>query len=252
MSLKRTIFIANWKMNGIPDDIKEINKVAVFLQKKLKNYNKDIIYCPPASLLAYFFKNNFSKIVKFGSQDVSITKTPLGAMTGSLSSKILKLSGAEYVIIGHSEKRVLDDTFKNIKEKIFLANKENLKIIFCIGEFLKDKKNNKSINILKKQIKSSISKNINLKNIIFAYEPVWSIGTGLVPDTEYLQKVFTFLNSFLRKNYSIKSPIILYGGSVNARNIKNLKIINYCSGYLIGGASLKAKNFIEIIKNYYN
>ena len=95
-------------------------------------------------------------------------------------------------------------------------------------------------------------KKTNFSNVTFAYEPVWSIGTGLVPTDEYLEKIFSFLKTLLKNEFKIKSPKILYGGSVNSANIKNLRTIMGCSGYLIGGASLKAKNFIEIIKNYYN
>ena len=120
------------------------------------------------------------------------------------------------------------------------------------GRNLEPKKKNQSLAVLKKQIIGSVTKKINFNNIIFAYEPVWSIGTGLVPSPEYLEKTFLFLNSYLKNNFKIKSPKILYGGSVNPANIKGLRSIKACSGYLVGGASLKAKNFIEIIKNYYN
>jgi len=144
------------------------------------------------------------------------------------------------------------DTFEIIKKKIDAANKVNLKIIFCIGESLKDKNENKSISVLKKQISKSLIKKSNFKNLIFAYEPIWSIGTGLIPNEKYLNKIFYFLKKYLKDNYKIKNPKILYGGSVSGQNIKNLKLINDCSGFLVGGASLRANNFIEIIRNYYN
>lgn len=252
MSFKTTLFIANWKMNGSPSSFSEVAKVADFLDKKLKKYKKTIVFCPPIPLLAYFSKKNKSKRILFGAQDISNTKIDFGAKTGSYSAPLVKLSGAQYLILGHSEKRVAGDNFLSIKEKFLSANKCKFKIVFCIGETLEEKIKNKSLAILKKQILNSLPKKTNLNNVIFAYEPVWSIGTGLVPTSNYLKKIFFFLESLLKSEFKIKSPKILYGGSVNSANIKNLRTIAACSGYLIGGASLKAKNFIEIIKNYYN
>jgi len=252
MSLKTTLFIANWKMNGSPSNFSEVAKVADFLDKKLKKYKKSIVFCPPIPLLAYFSKKNKSKKILFGSQDISNTKIDFGAETGSYSASLIKSSGAQYLILGHSEKRVAGDDFLSIKEKFLSANKSKLKIVFCIGETFEEKKKNISLTILKKQILNSLPKKINLNNVTFAYEPIWSIGTGLVPTNQYLEKIFSFLETLLKSQFKIKSPKIIYGGSVNSANIKNLRNIGACSGYLIGGASLKAKNFIEIIKNYYN
>ena len=252
MSLKTTLFIANWKMNGSPSSFSEVAKVTDFLDKKLKQYKKTIVFCPPIPLLAYFSKKNISKKILFGAQDISNTKMAFGPETGSHSASLIKLSGAQYLILGHSEKRVAGDDFLSIKEKFLSANKNKLKIVFCIGETFEEKNMNKSLAILKKQILNSLPKKTNLNNVIFAYEPVWSIGTGLVPTNQYLEKIFSFLKILLKNELKIKSPKILYGGSVNSGNIKNLRTITGCSGYLIGGASLKAKNFIEIIKNYYS
>ena len=252
MSLKSTMFVANWKMNGTSFNFKEVSKVGVFLNKNLKKYKKSIIFCPPLPLLTYFSKKNVNSNIQFGAQNISNTSLSFGAATGSISASMVKTSGAEYVILGHSESRSSGDSFLMIKNKILHADKTKLKIIFCMGETLSQKKRSQSLAVLKKQIIGSVTKKINFNNIIFAYEPVWSIGTGLVPSPEYLEKTFLFLNSYLKNNFKIKSPKILYGGSVNPANIKGLRSIKACSGYLVGGASLKAKNFIEIIKNYYN
>ena len=252
MSSKSTFFIANWKMNGVPSDFKEINKVAVFLKKQLRQFKKKVVYCPPISLLAHFFKMNAISDIEFGVQNISNTKINFGAMTGSVSPKLAKLSGAKYAIIGHSERRAIGEDFDKIKKKLILNSNSNLNSIFCIGETLLEKKKKKSANVLKKQLAKFLSRNLNFNNIIFAYEPIWAIGTGEIPDHEYLSKIFIFLNNFLKQKYKIKHPKILYGGSVNSSNIKDLRLIPHCSGYLIGGSSFKAKNFIEIIKNYYN
>ena len=252
MSLKSTMFVANWKMNGTSFNFKEVSKVGGFLNKNLKKYKKSIIFCPPLPLLTYFSQRNVNNNIQLGAQNISNTSLSFGAATGSISASMAKTSGAEYVILGHSESRSSGDSLLMIKKKILHADKTKLKIIFCMGETLSQKKKNQSLAVLKKQIIGSVTKKINFNNIIFAYEPVWSIGTGLVPSPEYLEKTFLFLNSYLKNNFKIKSPKILYGGSVNPTNIKGLRSIKACSGYLVGGASLKAKNFIEIIKNYYN
>lgn len=175
MSSKSTLFVANWKMNGTPSDLKEINKVADFLKKKFNKFLKIVIYCPPIPLLTYFSKKNLSNLIKFGAQNVSSTNIDYGAKTGSLSPKLIKQCGAEYVIIGHSERRLKGENFSEIKKKINTSLNSNLKIILCIGETFKQKKNNKSLSILKMQITKSLSMHQNLSNVIFAYEPIWSI-----------------------------------------------------------------------------
>ena len=149
MSSKSTLFVANWKMNGTPSDLKEINKVADFLKKKFNKFLKIVIYCPPIPLLTYFSKKNLSNLIKFGAQNVSSTNIDYGAKTGSLSPKLIKQCGAEYIIIGHSERRLKGENFSEIKKKINTSLNSNLKIILCIGETFKQKINNKSLAILK-------------------------------------------------------------------------------------------------------
>ena len=165
---------------------------------------------------------------------------------------MLKDSGANYVIIGHSEKRLIDEDFKTIREKIKISLKNKLKIIFCIGENLSQKNKGSSLNVLKKQILSSLDVNkINFNNLIIAYEPIWSIGTGIVPTNDYLDKIYRNLKKFLKEKYKVNSPIMLYGGSVTTDNVATLGKIGLISGFLIGGASLKSTSFIKIIKNYF-
>ena len=117
MSSKSIMFVANWKMNGVPSNFKEVSKVGDFLKKGLKKYKKSIIYCPPSPLLTYFFKKNICKSITFGIQDLSNTNLNSGAATGSISASLAKLNGAKYVILGHSEKRSSGDTFLKIKNK---------------------------------------------------------------------------------------------------------------------------------------
>jgi triosephosphate isomerase len=203
-------------------------------------------------LLASFKIKINSKLIDFGAQDISKINLNNGPYTGQLSAKMLKDSGANYVIIGHSEKRLIDEDFKTIKEKINISLKNKLKIIFCIGENLSQKNNGSSLNVLKKQILSSLDVNkINFNNLIIAYEPIWSIGTGIVPTNDYLDKIYRNLKNFLKEKYKVNSPIMLYGGSVTTDNVATLGKIGLISGFLIGGASLKSKSFIKIIKNYF-
>ena len=109
-----------------------------------------------------------------------------------------------------------------------------------------------SLTVLKKQISQSLEKkNINFNKVIIAYEPIWSIGTGIIPTNDYLIKIFTGIKIFLKDKYKVKSPIMLYGGSVTSDNVASLGNISLISGFLIGGASLKSKSFIKIIKNYF-
>lgn len=248
---KTIYFIANWKMNGNHNSIKEIELVFRFLKKSAINKFIKIIFCPPATLINFFRIKIRNRLINFGAQDISKINVDNGPFTGQLSANILKNSGANYVIIGHSEKRLIDEDFKTIKEKINVALKNNLKVIFCIGENLLQKKRGLSLKILKKQILSSLEKKINFNNLIIAYEPVWSIGTGIVPSNNYLNKVYVDLKNFLKKKYNVNSPIMLYGGSVTKDNVATLGDISLISGFLIGGASLKATSFIKIIKNYF-
>ena len=123
-----------------------------------------------------------------------------------------------------------------------------MKVVFCIGENKKEKQNNKTISVLKRQLTNVIEKKFNQNNIIVAYEPVWSIGTGNIPNQYELEKIL----EFIKKSFRGKAPKILYGGSVNPLNIMELKRVNYLDGFLIGGASQSAKKFIDIVKKTYS
>ena len=164
----------------------------------------------------------------------------------STSSDLIKSIGAEYVIIGHSENRQEGETDKLINLKIKSALKSGLKVIFCIGENVKQKRKKITKKILSKQIKMGLSKINDKRNIIIAYEPVWSIGTGLIPKSDDLFETINFIKKKIRK-YKV-----LYGGSVNPKNIRELKSVNNIDGFLIGGSSQVTKKFIDIIKKTFN
>ena len=174
-----------------------------------------------------------------------------GSFTGSISPKMLKDLGCRYVIIGHSENRTAGETDANINKKILSALNKNLKIVFCIGETLKEKRKKITHTILKNQINKGLKGIKNYKNILIAYEPVWSIGTGVIPKHNELETNVSNIRKILSKKTSVKLPI-LYGGSVNDKNISNLKNIRGIKGFLVGSASQNSKKFIDIIKKTIN
>ena len=230
-------------------DLKTLNsldKVIKFLKANKKNKFK-LIYCPPNTLIRPLSKRLKNTNIEVGAQN-SHENENSGPYTGHVNSKMLKNVGAKYVILGHSENRQEGESDKLISLKIKNAIKSGLKIIFCIGETLKEKRNKKTNQVLARQINNGLKLINNKSNIIIAYEPVWSIGTGVIPKSEDLKKSISFIKSKFRK----KSPKVLYGGSVNANNITELKNISMIDGFLIGGASQDSKKFIDIIKKTYN
>ena len=129
--------------------------------------------------------------------------------------------------------------------------KNNLKVVFCIGENKTQKKNKKTFSVLKKQLTNVLDKKFNKNNIIVAYEPIWSIGTGKIPTKNELKKTTIYIKQVLKNIFRKKSPAVLYGGSVDGSNVEMFKEIREIDGFLIGGASKSSKKFIDIIKNYY-
>jgi triosephosphate isomerase (TIM) len=252
MTNKLVYFVGNWKMFGDLASFKIIKNVEKFYKRFTKHNKKNkIVFCIPNTLISFFTQNLKSRHIKIGAQDCHHYKD-YGAFTGSVNASMLKNSGANYVIIGHSEKRLEGDTNKLIKKKIESALKKKLIVIFCIGETSNDKKRKKTFSVLKKQIRDSIDKKFNFKKIIIAYEPIWSIGTGNVPRSHDLHNIFKFIKKCFKSNYKVRSsPPVLYGGSVNDRNISMLSKISEINGFLIGGSSQSSKKFIDIIKNYY-
>ena len=240
------LFIANWKMFG---DLKAVNSAKKVIKfSKTKKFKKvQIIYCPPYTLINQFIKITKNSRIKIGAQNCHYEQSP-GAFTGSINTDLLKSAGAKYVIIGHSENRASGDTNKLINLKIKSALKKKLKVIFCIGETLKERKNKKTNSVLKLQIKQGLKNIKKNHNIIFAYEPIWSIGTGIIPKTKQLENQIFSLKKILLNLWKLNNPKILYGGSVNSNNVHDLKKISSINGFLIGGASQKSKNFIDIIK----
>ena len=243
-------FIGNWKMFGVPKSINILNKINSFHSKFIKNKKYRVIITPPYTLLesyARYFKN---KKILIGSQNC-YHKDLFSSDTAAISPYMIKSVGAKYTLVGHSDNRKEGDTDKLLKEKIKFALKNNLKVVFCIGENKQDKKNKKTFNVLRKQLSKSLDKKFNSKNIIVAYEPIWSIGTGKLPTENELHNTIVFIKKILKGIFQKKSPAVLYGGSVDGNSVRMFREIKEIDGFLIGGASKTSKKFIDIIKNYY-
>ena len=238
-------FIANWKMFGKLSTLISLNKVIKFLKNFKKSNVTKIIYCRPSTLISPMSKKIINSKIQVGAQNCHESPT-YGASTGSINPEMLKNVGAKYVILGHSENRGSGETDKLINAKIKSATKSGLKVIFCIGETLSQKRKKITKKILSKQIALGLQKVKKRKNIVIAYEPVWSIGTGVIPKPDELLSTINFIKKKVR---NIK---VLYGGSVNPKNINELKLIKNIDGFLIGGASQDPKKFIDIIKKTYN
>jgi len=244
----KPLIIANWKCN--PDSLKKaealFSKKAVFL----KDYRRsEVVICPPSVFLSSFSSSK----VKLGAQNCYLEE---GAYTGEVSPGMIKSLGCKYVIIGHSERRgYFGEDDEMINKKIQVCIKNELKPIFCFGEekSVRDKGKESVFKVLEKQIKEGI-KGINDKNvlnIVFAYEPIWAIGSGESCSPEKAEEVVVFIREMLKKKYSLgvsEAVYIVYGGSVNSSN-SNSFLTRSINGLLIGGASLSPKEFISLLKN---
>ncbi len=243
-------FIGNWKMFGVPKSVNILNKINLYYSKD-KNRNKyRVIITPPYTLIESFSRYFSKKRVLIGSQNC-YQKEQYSSNTAAISPFMLKGVGAKYTLIGHSDNRSEGDTDDMLKDKVKYALKNNLKVVFCIGENKKDKKNKRTLAVLKKQLSKVLEKKFNKNNIIVAYEPIWSIGTGKIPTVSELRKTTVYIKKVLKGIFKKNSPAVLYGGSVDGSNVEMFKEIDEIDGFLIGGASKTSKKFIDIIKNYY-
>ena len=239
-------FVANWKMYGNLSSLNTLDKVIKFSKSKEINRGR-LIYCPPYTLISSFSKKFRNCQIGIGAQNCHESES-YGPYTGFVNSRMLKNIGTQFVIIGHSENRRKNESDLLINEKIKSALKAKLKVIFCIGETLSEKRKKKTQLTLSKQIKIGLKNIKNNSNIFIAYEPVWAIGSGIIPRSKDLFETI----KFIKDKFKAKPPKVLYGGSVNPQNITNLKKINNIDGFLIGGASQNAKKFIDIVKKTYS
>jgi len=245
-------FIGNWKMFGVPKSITILNKINKFV-KSDKKFNKryKTVITPPNTLLESYSKFFLNQKISIGAQNCYHIDN-FGANTGSISPLMVKSVGAQYMIVGDSDNRTEGNTDVMLKNKVENSLNNKLKVVFCIGENKTEKKKHRTFKVLKKQMESVLEKKFNYKDIIVAYEPIWSIGTGKIPAPEDLLKTTLFIKKILKNIFKKTStPVVLYGGSVDGENISQFKNLGEIDGFLIGGASKSDKKFIDIIKNYY-
>ena len=205
--------------------------------------NPDVVICPSNIYIPYFLKKGFS----VGIQNVFIRNDV--SATGEITNKQAVTMSIDYVIIGHSERRMyFDETEIDINKKIVDALKYGMKVILCIGETLEEKNMLKTARVLKKQLREDLKNISNFSNIIIAYEPVWAIGTNKIPSNNDIEKTAIFIRETLKQLYNIDNIEIVYGGSVNSKNIKEINKIKEIDGVLVGKASTDAKEFLKIIE----
>ena len=238
------MIIANWKMNGSKELIKEwldfVSQNVEIIQEK------DFIFCPPTCYLDFTGSLIKQKCrdIKLGSQQLdSELSTPL---TGGTHCEMLVDIGCEFAIIGHSEQRIyLNESNQNISDKLKVAVDRNLRPIFCIGESLQQKKSKQTENTLLEQL-DAIPGSI-VDQCIIAYEPVWAIGTGENAEIHYIEEIHSFIKENLKnKTESSNYVSVVYGGSVNLDNYKEIYSSDKVDGLLIGGASLDSNTFTKI------
>jgi len=241
----RKFFVGgNWKMNGSKDEIK---KIVDTLNNAALNDNTDIVVSPPACYLEYTKGLLKPKIKTAGQNSYKVAK---GAFTGDLSPQMLHDVGADWVVLGHSERRnVFGEDDQLIAEKVAFALESGLGVIACIGEKLEERESGKTEEVVFRQMQAIANKVSNWDKVVVAYEPVWAIGTGKTATPQQAQDVHAQLRKWLKEKVSdnVASTLrIIYGGSVTGGNCRELAQSPDIDGFLVGGASLKPE-FIEII-----
>ena len=240
------MFIANWKMNGSQS----------MLVRWLEGINKTLdeslqtkcILCPPVCFLS-----EASKIIKREKLSISlgaqnIDPSNISPLTGGIDGAMLKELGAEYVVIGHSERRkVFKEENQLLSEKLESASKEDLEVIFCIGESLKEKEEGNTISVLKEQLE--ILNDADLNKFIVAYEPVWAIGSGETAKPDDIEDIHRQIVDEVRSSEKESFLGVFYGGSVNSSSSRQILSLKGVQGLLIGGASLECKEFCNIVLN---
>ena len=251
--MRRNIVAGNWKMNlsfELADDL--VNDIAEKLDSV--ELNSDVVICPPFPYLE--LTSDLAQESNFFAGAQNVASFDNGAYTGEVSSKMLASMNVDYCIVGHSERRkYFNETNQEIATKITKLLKDDIKPIFCLGEVLEEREAGKHFEVVQKQLEESLFNltSQEILNVVIAYEPVWAIGTGKTATSLQAQEMHAFIRSLLDKKYGnevAEEISILYGGSCNAKNAKELFANKDVDGGLIGGASLKAEDFLAIIKSF--
>ena len=241
--MPRKLAAGNWKMNGVQTSLTEIQTLA----ETHATSTIDILICPPATLIAQ--AANIEGVISIGGQDCHGAQA--GAHTGDTSAEMLKDAGAEYVILGHSERRTdHGETNTQIHDKVLAAWNAGLTAVLCIGETLEQRENGETNQVLTKQLAGSMPDGALASNTVVAYEPVWAIGTGKIPTFDEISQAHSFIRGFVASHQETSEAhgmSLLYGGSVKPSNAAEIFALNNVDGALVGGASLLAKDFSAII-----
>jgi triosephosphate isomerase len=239
----------NWKMNGLTGSAGELSKMiagAAGLAGKA-----DLMVCPPATLIAGFAQAARGSAVMIGGQDCHSDAS--GAHTGDIAAEMLADAGAKAVIVGHSERRTDHrETDAQVRAKALAARRAGLTAIVCVGEQRAEREAGQTLAVVGRQLDGSLPDGATADNLVIAYEPVWAIGTGLTPTPADVAEVHAFIRKRLVDRYGADGGRIriLYGGSVKPSNAKELLSIAHVNGALVGGASLKAEDFLGIAAVY--
>lgn len=247
--LRKAVIAGNWKMNKTPAEAKVlIEEIAPLV----KNAVCDVVVCVPYVDLCTALETTKGTNIHVGAENCHWE--PSGAYTGEISAPMLKAMGVEYVIIGHSERRTyFGETDVTVNKRVRAALDNGLKVILCVGEYLEQREQGITAELVAMQVKIALGgvSEEELKNIIIAYEPVWAIGTGLTATANQAEEVCAQIRATLASLYCedcANAVTIQYGGSMNAKNAKELLSKENVDGGLIGGASLKAPDFATIVE----
>lgn len=213
----------------------------------------DIVICPPFTALAPVYDAIKDSNVRPGAQNMYYEDE--GAYTGEISGKFLKAMGCEFIIIGHSERRkYFSESDTDVNKKIKKALSFGITPIVCVGETLEEREKGKTEEVVKKEIIGALQEQTDKEKIIFAYEPIWAIGTGKTAQPEDANKIHNLIRNIIKTNFGMDETVVrvLYGGSVNPSNAEALMSQPDIDGSLVGGASLDAKSFVEIITTSAN
>jgi triosephosphate isomerase len=247
----RPLVAGNWKMNGLRAQLEEAIKVREEVGSPLVGVEADVMICPPATLVAELAGFAQGWGLKVGGQDCHWLAA--GAYTGDISAEMLRDAGAVAVIVGHSERRAgHGELDRVVKAKAQAAYRAGLVAIVCIGETAGERRAGLTLDVVRRQLAASLPDIATAANTVIAYEPVWAIGTGMTPSPADVAEVHAFIRAQLSGRYGEEGEWmrILYGGSVTPSNAKQLLAVANVDGALVGGASLKADDFLGIISVY--
>ena len=242
----KPLVAGNWKMNGTRDALREVGAVAAGIDAALGG-KIDVLLCPPATLVHAAATAVEDTLLGIGAQDCH--PAPSGAHTGDLSAGILRDAGASHIIVGHSERRTdHGETDELVRAKAEAVFRENLVAIICVGETEAERRAGETLDVLRRQLAGSVPETATAANTVIAYEPVWAIGTGLTPTPADVAEAHAFIRERLGGPGSAMR--LLYGGSVKPANADELMAVLNVDGALVGGASLKAVDFLAICETY--